>query len=333
MDERRAEDEQCPLCRDTPGKPRRGFVKHLGRHMEEIALTALPQQEVDDSEHDSSSVNQASLSQSEEARVRAQALPPLPLSLEAHPEFPEFLSPPTPLPPTLDPYLEPIPEFPAIASPLIPPQKAQRESWPTVAAPKTDQLREPLLPSAKTPTARTPALKALPTIRDHKTNTLAPEGDEYIPREFDKAGERKVSPQGHALDGREFKLRTFSVSNRGEKMFMLANQCATVLRYRDSNVLFNKNRSLYKIITTQAEKDELIHREILPYCYRSREIAIVTAKSMFRQFGAHVFVDGRRVKDGYWEAKARNQGFTEDDLAGEKRRGVAKRGRRWKQHT
>jgi hypothetical protein len=101
-------------------------------------------------------------------------------------------------------------------------------------------------------------------------------------------------------------------------------QCARVLGYRDSYLLFNKNRSLYKIIATQAEKDDLIHQEILPYSYRSRQIAIVTAKSMFRQFGSRVIVNGRRVRDDYWEGKARKQGFTEEDLAGEKRPGAAK---------
>ena len=116
-------------------------------------------------------------------------------------------------------------------------------------------------------------------------------------------------------------MRTFYVLNRGEKKFMLAIACARVLNYRDSYLLFNKNRSLYKIIATQAEKDELIHQEIMYYAYRSRQVAIVTAKSMFRQFGARVIVDGRRVKDDYWEAKARKQGFTEDDLTGEKRPG------------
>ena len=102
---------------------------------------------------------------------------------------------------------------------------------------------------------------------------------------------------------------------------MLAIECARVLNCRDSYLLFNKNRSLHKIIATQAEKDELIHQEILPYSYRSRQIAIVTAKSMFRLFGARVIVDGRRVKDDYWEAKARKQGFTEEDLAFGKRPG------------
>lgn len=105
---------------------------------------------------------------------------------------------------------------------------------------------------------------------------------------------------------------------------MLATECARVLGYRDSYLLFNKNRSLYKIIATQPEKDDLIHQEILPYSYRSRQIAIVTARSMFRQFGSRLIKDGRRVRDDYWESKARKQGFTEDDLAGEKRPGATK---------
>ena len=100
---------------------------------------------------------------------------------------------------------------------------------------------------------------------------------------------------------------------------MLATECARVLVYRDSYLLFNKNRSLHKIIANQVEKDHLINEGILPYSYRSRQIAMVTAKSMFRQFGARMIQNGRRVRDDYWEYKARKQGFTEDDLASDKR--------------
>ena len=105
---------------------------------------------------------------------------------------------------------------------------------------------------------------------------------------------------------------------------MLATECARQLQYRDSYLLFNKNRSLYKIIASVKEKEELVAREILPYSYRSRQIAVVTARSMFRQFGSRVIKDGRRVRDDYWEAKAIKQGFTEQDAAGEKRPGAAR---------
>ncbi|KAF2856110.1 hypothetical protein T440DRAFT_98108 [Plenodomus tracheiphilus IPT5] len=179
-------------------------------------------------------------------------------------------------------------------------------------------------PSAKSTPTKPAVIKALPTVRDHTTDQLNAEGDEFIPRETDEAGERKVTQTGHPLEGREYRCRTFFVPNRGDKLFMLATECARVLGYRDSYLLFNKNRSLFKIIATQAEKDDLIHQEILPYSYRSRQIAIVTARSMFRQFGSRLINNGRRVRDDYWESKARKQGFTEEDAAGEKRPGAAK---------
>jgi hypothetical protein len=45
---------------------------------------------------------------------------------------------------------------------------------------------------------------------------------------------------------------------------------------------------------------------------------------MFRQFGSRLIVNGKRVKDDYWESKARKQGFTEEDVAGETRPGAGK---------
>ncbi|GIK02827.1 hypothetical protein Aspvir_006889 [Aspergillus viridinutans] len=179
-------------------------------------------------------------------------------------------------------------------------------------------------PREKATPTKTAVVKALPTVRDHTTDQLNEEGDEYIPKEFDEAGEKKVDSMGYPQGGREFKCRTFRVPLRGNKLFMLATECARVLGYRDSYLLFNKNRSLHKIIASQIEKDDLIQQDVLPYSYRSRQIAIVSAKSIFRQFGSRVIVNGRRVRDDYWESKARKQGFTEDDLAGEKRPGAGK---------
>lgn len=145
-----------------------------------------------------------------------------------------------------------------------------------------------------------------------------------MPREYDDAGEKKVDPLGYLQGGREYKIRTFILPGRGEKLFMLATECARTLQYRDSYLLFNKNRSLFKIIASVKEKEDLVNHEILPYSYRSRQIAVVTARSMFRQFGSRVIKEGRRVRDDYWEAKAIKQGFTEQDAAGEKRPGAAR---------
>ncbi|RCI07844.1 hypothetical protein L249_5812 [Ophiocordyceps polyrhachis-furcata BCC 54312] len=208
---------------------------------------------------------------------------------------------------------------------------------PVPQPPHTPQSQSTSLPSQTTPAYAAPpaaappkatptksTLKALPTVRDHTTDQLNPSGDEYLPREVDEFGEKKVMANGQLMGNRHYRCRTFLVPNRSDKLFMLATECARVLGYRDSYLLFNKNRSLFKIIASQAEKDDLVQQEILPFSYRSRQIAIVTARSMFRQFGSRVIENGRRVRDDYWETKARKQGFTEADAAGEKRPGAAK---------
>ncbi|KAJ5279807.1 hypothetical protein N7478_005179 [Penicillium angulare] len=209
-------------------------------------------------------------------------------------------------------------DHPAAGTPIQTPQMQARPLPQNSAG--SPPLASP--PDKTTPTKS--MVKALPTVRDHTSDQLNDEGDEYIPKEFDDAGETKVDAMGYLQGSREYKCRTFRVPHRGTKLFMLATECARVLNYRDSYLLFNKNRSLHKIIASQVEKDDLIQQDILPYSYRSRQIAIVSARSMFRQFGSRVIVNGRRVRDDYWESKARKQGFTEEDLAGEKRPGAAK---------
>ncbi len=200
----------------------------------------------------------------------------------------------------------------------VPPQTPQSQSAPLPAQTPT-YVPASASPPKSSPTKST--LKALPTVRDHTTDQLGPGGDEYLPREIDEAGEKKVMPNGQLLGGRQYRCRTFLVPNRGDKLFMLATECARVLSYRDSYLLFNKNRSLFKIIANQQEKDDLVQQEILPFSYRSRQTAIVTARSMFRQFGSRMIEGGWRVKDDYWETKALKQGFTEADPAGQKRPG------------
>jgi DNA-directed RNA polymerase subunit RPC12/RpoP len=45
-------DQKCPLCAQTDWKSRREYFTHLGKHLEQISLAALPQEE-DESEDDS----------------------------------------------------------------------------------------------------------------------------------------------------------------------------------------------------------------------------------------------------------------------------------------
>jgi hypothetical protein len=51
------ESLQCPLCLCMPGNSRRHFAAHVGKHMEGIALAALPRGDISDSESDSESVS------------------------------------------------------------------------------------------------------------------------------------------------------------------------------------------------------------------------------------------------------------------------------------
>ncbi|KAI5289328.1 hypothetical protein KEM55_008845, partial [Ascosphaera atra] len=67
-------------------------------------------------------------------------------------------------------------------------------------------------------------LKSLPSVRDHTTDQLDANKDEYICKEFDAAGETKVDTLGYLSDGRTYKCRTFTVPERGKKLFMLATE-------------------------------------------------------------------------------------------------------------
>ncbi|KAH8751108.1 chromatin-remodelling complex, RSC SWI/SNF subunit Rsc7/Swp82, partial [Diaporthe sp. PMI_573] len=145
-------------------------------------------------------------------------------------------------------------------------------------------------------------------MRNHTSDQLGPAGDEYIPQKFDEDGEKKIMPDGRLLRNRKYRCRTFLVPSRGRNLFMLASMCAKDLGYRDSYSLFRKNRSLFKIVLNQVDKDDLVSQGILSLSSRSRPIAILTARSIFRQFGSRVVVNGRRVRDDYWEENARKQG-------------------------
>lgn len=177
--------------------------------------------------------------------------------------------------------------------------------------------------STTNPTRPSPGM-VLQTGRDRTTYQLDEGGNEYVPSEIDPSGETKVSKDGCPLEGRIFRCRTFQLPDRGETLFMLCTECARVLGYRDAYSLFGQNRPLLKVFITQKDKDKLVQREIMPHSYTLGPVAVVTARSMFRQFGARLIENGRRVQDDYWEAEAREQGFTAEDAASETTPGAAK---------
>lgn len=131
----------------------------------------------------------------------------------------------------------------------------------------------------------------------------------------DPEGEKKVDKLGNLQDGREYRCRTFTVVGRGDRLYMLSTEPARCVGFRDSYLFFTKHKKLYKIIVNDEEKRDMIERDIIPHSYKGRSIGIVTARSVFREFGSLIIVGGRRIIDDYEVAKAREEGVVEGELA------------------
>lgn len=128
-------------------------------------------------------------------------------------------------------------------------------------------------------------------------------------------GEKKVDKMGRLLGGREYRVRTFTILNRGERLYMLSTEPARCIGFRDSYLFFQKHKMLYKIIIDDEAKRDLIERDIIPHSYKGRAIGVVTARSVFREFGAKIVIGGRKVIDDYDEKAALERGDVEGELA------------------
>ncbi|KAL2200754.1 chromatin remodelling complex Rsc7/Swp82 subunit-domain-containing protein [Corynascus similis CBS 632.67] len=139
--------------------------------------------------------------------------------------------------------------------------------------------------------------------------------DDEVDLPEDPEGEKKVDKLGNLQGGREYRCRTFKLANRGDRLYMLSTEPARCVGFRDSYLFFTKHKKLYKIIVNDDEKRDMIERDIIPHSYKGRSIGIVTARSVFREFGALIIVGGRRIIDDYEVAKAREEGVVEGELA------------------
>lgn len=96
---------------------------------------------------------------------------------------------------------------------------------------------------------------------------------------------------------------------------MLSTEPARCLGYRDSYLFFQKHKHLYKLLVTEEEKLDLIEREMMPNSYKGRTIGVVTARSVYREFGARIVVGGKKVLDDYDEQASRARGDVEGEIA------------------
>ncbi|KAJ5130766.1 Chromatin-remodelling complex RSC SWI/SNF subunit Rsc7/Swp82 [Penicillium bovifimosum] len=131
----------------------------------------------------------------------------------------------------------------------------------------------------------------------------------------DPIGATKVDENGHLQGGREYRVRTFKILGRGDRLYMLSTEPARCIGFRDSYLFFQKHKMLYKIIIDDEAKRDLIERDLIPHSYKGRAIGVVTARSVFREFGAKIIVGGKKITDDYDEAAARERGDVEGELA------------------
>ena len=149
---------------------------------------------------------------------------------------------------------------------------------------------------------------------DKEGNVLDIENDEVV-LPGDPEGETKIDSNGHLLDRREYRVRTFPLLGRGDRLYMLSTEPARCIGFRDSYLFFQKHKHLYKIIVDDAAKRDLISRDLIPHSYKGRAIGVVTARSVFREFGARIVVGGRKIVDDYNVQEARERGDVEGEIA------------------
>ncbi|KAL5120597.1 chromatin structure-remodeling complex subunit RSC7 [Pleosporales sp. CAS-2024a] len=131
----------------------------------------------------------------------------------------------------------------------------------------------------------------------------------------DEEGEKKVDKLGNLHGGRDYRVRIFTIRGRGDRQYMLSTEPARCCGFRDSYLFFTKHLRLYKVIIDDNEKRDLIDRDIIPHSYKGRSIGVVTARSVFREFGARIIIGGKRVTDDYYVTEAKEQGAVEGELA------------------
>ena len=148
-----------------------------------------------------------------------------------------------------------------------------------------------------------------------KLGNMANVKDDEIELPLDEEGETKVDKNGVLKGGRKYRVRTFPIAGKGLRLFMLSTEPARCIGFRDSYLFFQKHPQLFKIILDDDAKKDIIDREIIPHSYKGRAIGVVTARSVFREFGARIIIGGRKIIDDYQVAAVRVQGDLEGELA------------------
>ena len=138
--------------------------------------------------------------------------------------------------------------------------------------------------------------------------------DEYQ-TEDDIKGDRKISALGVLQNGRRFRVKTFNVPGRGDRLYAISTDVARLVGYRDSYFLFQRHTSLFRVVCDEPSKMKLINDELLPVSFKTRAAYLITARSAYKEFGSKMIIDGRQVTDDYYEDRARANGAIEGALS------------------
>lgn len=150
---------------------------------------------------------------------------------------------------------------------------------------------------------------------DDKGNEINVQNDEIVLDDEDPKGIAKIDALGFLQGDRKFRVKTFTVLGKGERQYMVSTEPARLVGFRDSYLLFKTHQTLFKKVCTNEEKMDLIRRHLIPTSYKGRAVNLVTARSIFREFGARMIVDGKKVTDDFWEDQARERGDVEGEAA------------------
>lgn len=142
-----------------------------------------------------------------------------------------------------------------------------------------------------------------------------PEGYEVVADEIitddDPKGDMKIDSMGNLFGGRRFKVGTFKIPGKGQKLFAISTDVARCVGYRDSYFLFQRHIKLLRVTLNEEMKLELINNGVLPTQFKTRHAYLVAARSMYKEFGAKLIQNGKQITDDYYEDLAREAGGIE----------------------
>ncbi|CAO3688413.1 unnamed protein product [Rhizopus stolonifer] len=81
---------------------------------------------------------------------------------------------------------------------------------------------------------------------------------------------------------------------------MFSKDPAALLGYRDSFIFMKRNASLIKAQLTNEERGFLVDSGLLRSSFRTRDISVVTARSVYKRFGYRIVRKGSKGKDDYF---------------------------------